>query len=122
MEHYECCRKDSTEITKSDLDTLVKLIAQIATKKVVITHGSDTILATATFLARQTKLAGKTIILTAAMRPNKFQNSDAPFNLGTALGAVGILDPGCYIAMGGCIYSYDRCRRDMNTGGFVAVP
>jgi L-asparaginase len=122
VEHYECCRKDSTEITRSDLDTLLKLTVQIATNKIVITHGSDTILATATYLARQTKLAHKTIILTAAMRPHKFQNSDASFNIGTALGAVGVLDPGCYVAMGGCIYSHDRCRRNMNTGGFVAVP
>ena len=122
-EHYECCRKDSTEITREDLNTLSKLMAGIVTtNKMIITHGSDTILATAAFLANQTFLSEKIIVLTCSMRPHTFSNSDASFNLGSALGAVGILPPGVYIAIGGCIFSHDRCRRDMRTGGFVAVP
>ena len=43
-------------------------------------------------------------MLTCAMRPYKFTNSDASFNIGTAVGAANCLNPGIYIAMGGCIF------------------
>ena len=45
------------------------------------------------------------IVLTCSMRPYKFTNSDAGFNIGTAVGAVNCLTPGVYIAMGGCIFN-----------------
>ena len=64
----------------------------------------------------------KVIVLTCSMRPYKFTNSDAGFNIGTAVGAVNCLTPGVYIAMGGCIFSHDRCVRDVRSGAFYAVP
>ena len=122
-EHYDCCKKDSTDITKQDLMLLSKLIGRIASRRVIITHGSDTILSTASFLAKIfTNPTEKVIILTAAMRPYKFTNSDAAFNIGTAVGAVNCLNPGVYIAMSGCIFSHDRCVRDASSGAFLAVP
>lgn len=122
-EHYECCKKDSTDITKEDLNTLSKLLGRIAARKIIITHGSDTILSTASFLGKIASLVGeKVIVLTCAMRPYKFTNSDASFNIGTAVGAANCLNPGVYIAMGGCIFSHDRCVRDARTGAFLAVP
>ena len=122
-EHYECCKKDSTDITKEDLNTLSKLLARIKARKIIITHGSDTILSTASFLGKIASLADKkVVVLTCAMRPYKFTNSDASFNIGTAVGAANCLNPGIYIAMGGCIFSHDRCVRDARTGAFVAVP
>jgi len=122
-EHYDCCKKDSTDITRQDLNLLSKLIGRIASRRIIITHGSDTILSTAAFLAKSSVLANeKVIILTAAMRPYKFTNSDAAFNIGTAVGAVSCLNPGVYIAMSGCIFSHDRCVRDARSGAFLAVP
>ena len=58
-EHYECCKKDSTDITKEDLNTLSKLLARITARKIIITHGSDTILSTASFLGKIASLVDK---------------------------------------------------------------
>ena len=122
-EFYECCKKDSTEITKDDLSLLSKLLGKINSRKIIITHGSDTIISTASYLGKISSLAKeKVIVLTCSMRPYKFTNSDAGFNIGTAVGAVNCLTPGVYIAMGGCIFSHDRCVRDVRSGAFYAVP
>ena len=46
----------------------------------------------------------------------------AAFNIGVAVGSVHVLPAGVYIAMCGAVISHERCRRDMKTGAFVAVP
>jgi len=61
----------------------------------------------------------KVIILTGAMRPEKFSDSDAPFNVGVAIGALQVLRPGVYVAMNGRVYSWDKIARDHTTGQFV---
>jgi len=41
------------------------------------------------------------------MKPAKFQDSDAMFNVGVAVGAINILTSGIYISIGGMIYKWD---------------
>ena len=123
-EFHEVCRKDSTELTNQDRALLVTALVNdvIQTDRIIITHGSDTMIETAEFLSRDQRLAKKTIVLTGSMRPQKFRDTDAAFNIGVAVGAVHILPPGVYIAMCGAVISHERCRRDLKTGAFVAVP
>jgi L-asparaginase len=64
-------------------------------------------------------IKNKAIILTGAMRPEKFKDSDADFNLGTAIGAINVLESGVYIAMNGRIYPYNKVKRNLKTGKFV---
>jgi len=64
-------------------------------------------------------IKGKVIILTGSMRPEKFSDSDAPFNVGVAIGAVNSLNNGVYIAMNGKVIPADDCRRDLETGRFI---
>jgi len=87
-----------------------------------VTHGSDTMIETAEFLSRDPRMSERTIVLTGSMRPQKFRDTDASFNIGVAVGSVHVLSPGVYIAMCGIVISHERCRRDMKTGAFVAVP
>ena len=72
-------------------------------------------LETASALAQ---IKDKTIILTGAFKPEKFHDSDAEFNLGSAIGAIDAIKNGIYIAMNGRIYGWDKCRRDKQ-GKFV---
>ena len=63
----------------------------------------------------------KTVVFTGAMRPQKMVDSDASFNVGVAVGALGVLGAGVYLAMNGRIYGANSVRRDGRTGLFVAV-
>ncbi|MFH1586442.1 MAG: asparaginase domain-containing protein [Candidatus Diapherotrites archaeon] len=83
--------------------------------KIIITHGTDTMIETAKNLSD----INKVIILTGAMRPEKFSNSDASFNIGVAIGLINVLENGVYIAMNGRVYTWDKCKRNLETGQFV---
>ena len=109
-------QKDSLYITTEDRLKIKELCQKTEAKSIIITHGTDTMIETAEVLST---IKGKVIIITGAMRPEKFKNSDASFNVGTAIGAVNVLTEGVYIAMNGRIYSWDKCRRNTETGQFV---
>lgn len=68
--------------------------------RIIITHGTDTMGQTAATLAG---ITGKTIVLTGAMLPEKFRDSDADFNLGMAIAAVRLSQPGVYVALNGTV-------------------
>jgi L-asparaginase len=108
-------KKDSMEITTEDRDLLHQTISTLESNKVIITHGTDTMRETATHLSA---IKGKTIILTGAMKPERFANSDAPINLGVAIGAVNTLAEGTYIAMHGKVMAHDEVNRNMETGKY----
>ena len=65
------------------------------------------------------EIKDKIIILVGSSKPEKFYDSDAPFNVGTAVGAINILNKGVYIAMNGRIYTCEECQKDKETGQFV---
>ncbi len=99
-EVIECLKKDSLDITDDDRKKIKETCLEIENDKIIITHGTDTMNQTAKFLG---DITGKTIILTGAMRPEKFTDSDADFNVGVAIGALYGLDNGVYVAMNGQI-------------------
>lgn len=109
-------QKDSLEIDNNDRKTLVNLIDSQPSNKIIITHGTDTMKETAEFLSKH--IQNKIIVITGAMRPEQFSNSDAPVNLGCAIAAVNLLNEGIYIAMHGIVKSYDLIRRDLETGKY----
>lgn len=116
---FECktiLQKDSLDITDEDRNLLLQACQESSHAKIVITHGTDTMLQTAQSLS---EIVDKTIILTDAMLPELFKNSDADFNLGLAIGAVSSLEPGVYIAMSGRALKWDQVVFDQQTGRFV---
>jgi len=110
------CQKDSLELTDSDRDKMVKIIQSSSATKYIITHGTDTMVETAKFL--QEHLNNKLIIITGAMLPERFSNSDAAINLGAAIGAANLLDTGIYIAMHGVVKPYLEIERNLTTGQY----
>ena len=114
----EVCRKDSLELTDADRAEIARRIAEAPETRVVITHGTDTMTETAKVLAG---IAGKTIVLTGALSPARFAETDAPFNLGMAFAAVQIAPPGVYIAMSGQVFDGLRVRKDRAAGRFVEI-
>merc|ERR1711976_835979 len=82
------CQKDSQEIDSSDRHLLLKTIKESTCTKIIVTHGTDTIIETARFLETNLRpLLHSKVILTGSFLPEKFKDSDADFNLGMALGA-----------------------------------
>jgi L-asparaginase len=101
-------KKDSLDITDEDRSIILEAIKNIDNDKIIITHGTDTMINTAEVL---NSISDKTIVLTGAMRPEKFSDSDAMFNVGVAVGALSILSSRVYIAMNGRIYDWDKCQK-----------
>src|SRR3989344_3929073 len=77
--------KDSLEMTDEDRELIKKACAGAVADKILITHGTDTMINTASVLST---IRGKTIILTGASQPYRFRESDAEFNIGVAIGAL----------------------------------
>lgn len=109
-------QKDSQEITSEDRQLIYNTCKQAKQEKIVITHGTDTIIETATTLG---DITNKTIVLTGSMIPEKFKDSDADFNVGSAVGAFSSLRPGVYLAIHGRILPYDTTTRELDTGQFT---
>jgi L-asparaginase len=110
--------KDSLEITDADRELIRARVLASPSHKIVITHGTDTMIETALHLQ---DLPGKTIVLTGAMQPARFHSTDAIFNLGTAIGAVHHLPLGVHIAMHGCIFDPLRTRKNRELGRFENI-
>ncbi len=113
----ELLRKDSLELTDEDRATLTRTVADLDTSRVIITHGTDTMIESAAALA---SVPGKTIVLTGALAPARFSESDATFNLGMAFAAAQVLPAGVYITMNGQVFRGDEVRKDRQQGRFVA--
>ncbi len=111
-------RKDSLHISDADRELLRATIAAQETERVLVTHGTDTMVATAKVLAT---IPGKTIVLTGALNPARFRGSDAEFNIGCAVGAVQCLENGVYIAMNGRIWDPARVRKNVAANRFEAA-
>ncbi len=111
-------RKDSLHFTEEDrLAIHVEISASDATH-VLITHGTDGMVKTGLMLEN---IPGKTMVLTGALHPARFRDSDAVFNIGCAIGALQSLPNGAWIAMNGCIWDPKKVRKNRSENRFEAV-
>ncbi|MFS4467540.1 asparaginase domain-containing protein [Maribacter sp. 2210JD10-5] len=113
-------KKDSRFIIVKDRNLLSEKIKSSSTDKILITHGTITMVETAKFLAQEH--LGKTIILTGAFISGTNVRSDAPFNLGFAISIIGRLSAGVYIAMNGKIFDWDNVRKNPQNKRFETLP
>jgi L-asparaginase len=114
----EACRKDSLELTDADRADILRRVQAATETRIVITHGTDMMTETARMLAGVTS---KTIVLTGALSPARFAETDAPFNLGMAVATAQVAPPGIYIAMSGQVFDGLSVRKDREAGRFVAL-
>ena len=104
----EVAKKDSLDLTDTDRADILKAVLEAPSNQIVITHGTDTMVKTAEVLSKS--VTGKTVVLTGAMLPEKFSNSDARFNVGMAVAGTQSLPSGIYIALYGCVVSWNGFR------------
>jgi len=108
--------KDSLELSDKDRQLILSKCLECNDDKIIITHGTDTMVDTAQLLGE--KIKDKTIVLFGSMIPYSIDNSDALFNLGVALGAVQNKDNGVYVAMNGKVFDFDKVTKNKEKGLF----
>jgi L-asparaginase len=115
MSFQEICKKDSLEINDDDRAQLRQAILASSASHVLITHGTDTLVETAMALGH---FGDKVIVLTGAMQPAAFRETDAIFNIGTAMGVLSCATVGIYIAMSGQVFKADSVFKNYETRRF----
>ena len=111
-------RKDSLDMDDADREWVRQHVAADPHDRILITHGTDTMIETAQKLSA---ITGKCIVLTGAMEPARFKSSDAVFNVGVAVGAVLSLANGVYIAMNGRLFDPFKCRKNRDKRMFEEI-
>lgn len=110
---------DSLLMTAAHRKKILAACRAAKEKRIVITHGTDTMPETARLLGRE--LRDKTVVLTGAMVPYKFGSSDGMFNLGSALSFAQTLPPGVYLAMNGRYFNWTNVIKNKLKGEFEEI-
>jgi L-asparaginase len=106
-------------VTDEDREKILQNCKNCAEDKIIITHGTDTMVETAKILGKGIK--NKVIVLLGAIVPYNQNKSDALFNLGCAISAAQSLSNGIYITMNGKIFSCSDVRKNKDTGEFCTI-
>jgi len=125
IEIESICCKDSLDIIFADRQALLTAIVACDTDNILVTHGTDTMTATAQYIQNEIQahpdnmaLAQKRIVFVGAMHPACFKQSDAPFNVGFALGVLRVVPAGVYIAMNGQVLNPQLAKKNRAAGQF----
>ncbi len=120
FEVREVLRKDSLDLTDADRALIAANVAGAGNKRIVITHGTDTMTQTAAALGGVAgKTPEKTVVLVGALSPARMAESDAAFNLGMAFATAQVAPPGVYVTMNGTVFRADEVVKDRARGAFV---
>lgn len=111
-------RKDSLDMSDADRALIAERIRQDPNERILLTHGTDTMVETARALL---DIAGKTIVLVGSMQPARLRYSDAVFNIGYAIAAVQMMSPGIYVAMNGQVFDPLHARKNVAGHRFEAI-
>ncbi len=117
-EIHPLMRKDSLHLNDDDRATIRQAVEASPDQHFLITHGTDTMVETAAAIG---DVGERVIVLTGALNPARFIDSDAVFNIGCAVGAVQVLDPGIWIAMNGRIWNPAKVRKNRSANRFEAI-
>jgi len=111
-------RKDSLHLDDDDRALIRQAVKTSADTHFLITHGTDTMVETAAALG---DVGERVIVMTGALNPARFIDSDAVFNIGCAVGAVQALPPGVWIVMNGRVWKPENVRKNRTANRFEAV-
>ena len=115
------CMMDSLEMDAEHRAQILEACRDSPEGRILVTHGTDTMVETAAVLAQGLAVSDKTVVLTGAMIPFAFGSSDGLFNLGSALSFVQVLPPGVYIAMNGRCFAWHNVRKNKAEGVFGEI-
>lgn len=113
--------KDSTELTETDRRLILEATRSVLSHSdaVILAHGTDTLAVTGEQLFKELGEVVIPVILTGAMRPYEFRNSDAGQNLTEALLACRLLSPGIYAVLHNRILRFPGVIKDLKNLSFI---
>ena len=111
-------RVDSLDMDDGDREKILNHILKSNYDKILITHGTDTIVDTAIYL---NQLNNKTVVLTGSLKPALFIDNDAIFNIASAFNAVQTLANGVYIIMNGQVFNPTNVQKNMEKNFFEKI-
>jgi len=111
-------RKDSLDMDDADRALIAERIRQDSSQRILLTHGTDTMVETARALLG---IEGKTIVLVGSMQPARLRYSDAVFNIGYAIATVQMMPPGIYVAMNGQVFDPLHARKNVAAHRFEPI-
>ena len=122
IRHIEVMHKDSLDMTDEDREQIVKAVCDAAPTSdgIIILHGTDTLADTGEFLHERCAGLEIPVVLTGAMRPYEFRDTDALQNVTEALLASRLLDRGIYVAMHNRVLRFPGVRKDRQARTFVS--
>ena len=112
-------RKDSLDLTDDDRALIAERVHASSAPRILITHGTDTMAATARALG---EVGGKTVVFVGSLSPARFKGSDAEFNIGFALAAVQTLPAGAWVAMNGLVFPAEGVKKNRSANRFEGEP
>lgn len=112
-------RKDSLELSDADRQLITDAVKKADSDYVLVTHGTDTMVETGRWIHEQ--VPDKHVVLTGALQPAAFRETDAVFNIGCALGALQTVDSGVYVAMNGQIFDVMNVRKNRDANRFEVL-
>jgi len=101
VRHIPVMSKDSLDMDDADRQTIMYAVmaAMPENDAIIVIHGTDTLAKTGEYLHANLPQPAKPIILTGAIRPYEFRDSDAVQNVTESLFACRLLEPGVWVIM-----------------------
>ena len=121
VRHLDVMHKDSLDMTDEDRKVIAKAVRDVvkSSDAVIILHGTDTLEETGDLLCREGGDLEIPVILTGAMRPYEFRDTDAVQNVTEALLASRLLEGGVYVVMHNRVLRFPGVVKDRDARTFV---
>jgi L-asparaginase len=123
IRHVAVMHKDSLDITEDDRRRILTAVQDAipSSDAIIVLHGTDTLSKTGEVLHRALDDLEVPVIMTGAMRPYEFRDSDALQNVTEAMLAARLLDPGVYVVMHNRVLEFPGVVKDRQAGEFKCV-
>jgi len=121
IRHVNVMHKDSLEMTDEDRERIAAAVedALPGSDAVLILHGTDTLAETGELIhERLGERLEIPVILTGAMRPYQFRDSDALQNVTESLLAARLVGPGVHVVMHNRVLAFPGVYKDRGTLSF----
>ena len=121
IKYVRVLNKDSLDMTENDRSLILNAVVTAipSSDGIIIIHGTDTLSVTGEFLFKNLPDLLIPIILTGAMRPYEFKDSDARQNVTEALFASRIAPAGIWLTMHNRLLSFPGVVKDRENLTFI---
>ena len=123
IKHVHVMNKDSLEMTEEDREIILLAVKTNITLSdaIVIIHGTDTLSVTGEYLYEKLPDLTIPIVMTGAMRPYEFRDSDALQNVTEALLAARMISTGIWVAMHNRLLEFPGIIKDRKNLTFGTI-